>query len=310
MTALVLGGGGFVGRPLVQELRAAGARVVTTSRAGTVSADHARCAITDPASIRGALETRWPAGVAHLATVARGTAEAMVATNVVGTVHLLDAVREVVPSCRVVLFGSAAEYGDLPPGTASAAESDVCAPRSIYGVTKLTATRLALAAAARWNLRVTVVRPFNVVGAGCPTHLLVGAVIERMLAAWGGGEPLTVSVGRTDTQRDFIAVDDLARAVAALIGCADTTGIVNVCSGHPVGISAVLDAVARVAGRDVTWRPDPSLVRIDEPAVSVGDPARLAALTGYVPRTSLDQALAATWAHAYATFQTAGKHRS
>lgn len=305
MTVVVIGGGGFVGRPLVQALRDRGLRVVATSRAAaTGEGDTATCDLTDPASVTRMLETCRPDAVVNLATVARGSAEAMVATNVVGTATLLDAVSACVPACHVVLFGSAAEYGDVPPGVERLAESAPCEPRGTYGTTKLAATRLAMATAVRRALRLTIVRPFNVVGAGCPGHLLAGAVIGRMLDAWSAPGPLTLAVGRTDTQRDFIAVDDLVGAVTALVTRGDGSGIVNVCSGQPVPVAHVLDHLAALSGRSVHWRQDPSLVRADEPLVSVGDPAKLSALTGYLPQVPLADALAVTWAHAWTARQT------
>jgi len=304
MTVLVIGGEGFVGRPLVRALRTAGHAVVATSR--TASAGLVPCDVTNPASLAAVLEAHRPSVVVNLATVARGSAEAMVATNVVGTANLLDAVAALRPSCHLVLFGSAAEYGDVPPGVEQLTESADCAPRGTYGVTKLASTRLALAAAARSALAVTVMRPFNVIGAGCPTHLLAGAVIARMIAAWPGEGDLTITVGRTDTQRDFIAVDDLVDAVVALAG-RPSGGIVNVCSGRPVPVAHVLDRLAAIAGRRVIWREDPALVRADEPIVSVGDPAKLSALTGWAPRVPLDDALAATWAHALTALRTTGE---
>lgn len=306
MTAVVMGGGGFVGRPLVQALRAAGMDVVRTSRTAPPAADLDRCDVTDPASIRAVIAARRPAVVINLATVARGPAEAMVGTNVVGVHHLLDAVRELAPSCRVVIFGSAAEYGDLPPDVQRAREDAPCAPRSSYGLTKLSGTRMALAAAARCGLALTVVRPFNVVGPGCPPHLLVGAILERMFGVWHQHGTLTLAVGRTDTARDFVSVDDLAHAVAALVTTAGTNGVVNVCSGVPTPIATVLETLTRLADRPISWRTDPALVRSNEPLVSVGDPSRLAALTGFSPRIPLDEALATTWTHAFSAFQTAG----
>lgn len=294
-----------MGRPLARALRAAGHAVVTTSR--TAAPGLVPCDVSSPASIAGVLDAHRPSVVINLATVARGSAEAMVATNVVGTANLLDAVAARAPSCHLVLFGSAAEYGDVPPGVEQLAETADCAPRGTYGVTKLASTRLALAAAARSGLAVTVVRPFNVIGAGCPTHLLAGAVIARMLAAWQGEGALTITVGRTDTQRDFIAVDDLVDAVVALAMRPSGGGIVNVCSGRPVPVADVLDRLAAIAGRRVVWREDPALVRADEPAVSVGDPAKLSALTGWTPRVPLDDALAATWAHAFTALRTTGE---
>ena len=66
----------------------------------------------------------------------------------------------------------------------------------------------------------------------------------------------------------------------------------NVCSGRDVSIREIAEDLLELAGARLELEVDPALVRPVEVPVLRGDPARLAAATGWKPEIPLDQTLA------------------
>ena len=84
-------------------------------------------------------------------------------------------------------------------------------------------------------------------GAGRPEWSLLGAAIGRLITARRDGSDV-VPVGRTDTYRDFVAVDDVVDAVLKVAESDLAPGVVNVCSGTPTRVGDVLAILAGVWG--------------------------------------------------------------
>jgi GDP-4-dehydro-6-deoxy-D-mannose reductase len=299
MKCLVIGAMGFVGTKLVPGLASAGFEVFAADRPGTTAP--LTMDLADAETVRGAMRDMRPDVVINLAAANTASHEEMCRVNVLGVACLLNAVREFAPQAYVIVFGSAAEYGNAETNGGPLDESTPCSPVGPYGVTKLAATRLALGLAAAWELRISVLRPFNIVGAGSPKTLFVGAVIDRILQC-----DQTIMVGRVDTMRDFIAIEDVVEAVTRIATSQPPNGVYNLSGGKPVSIREVLDTMIRISGRSVSWRVDPSLVRPTDPLVSYGNSEKLRRSIDFVPSIPLVDALVAAWAHASARNAVSG----
>ena len=135
MTVLVTGASGALGRAVVARLRAAGAyRVVAASRADATQ-DGVRLDVRDRDAIVAAMREYQPELVLHLAASFGDDFAESYAVNVEAARHLLDAAMAGAPACRVVLVGSAAEYGAVDPQENPLREDRRLAPVSTYGLT-------------------------------------------------------------------------------------------------------------------------------------------------------------------------------
>lgn len=268
---LVTGATGVLGRRVVQRLRAAGHDVVATARSaadGVVPAD-----LSSSAQAHRLVVESQPEVVVHLAG-GQAPSPQVYAANIVPTVHLLDALRAAAPDARVLVTGSAAEYGE-GAGT-PIAETALCRPVNDYGRAKLAQTSTARAMADAWRLQLLVVRPFNVVAGEMPASSPLGNVRRQLLA--GQGRRRTVVCGRTDVRRDFVAADDVAAVVAGLAEQWPQAPVLNLCSGHGVTLGEVLAGLARALEVEVDVVHDPDLTALPAPDSVVGDPARLLAV--------------------------------
>jgi GDP-6-deoxy-D-talose 4-dehydrogenase len=266
---LVTGASGLIGRRLVAVLRRRGAEVIATSRSGTAGTHPVDLA--DVSGVRDLLETTRPDAVVHLAGGPSPEAD-VYATNVLPTVHLLEAVSRIVPWSKVLVCGSSAEYGE---GTgAPLHEESLCSPVNDYGRAKLAQTRLARALAVRQHLDLTVLRPFNVVAPDLPPRSPLGNIRQQLRV--GSSGQVRLVCGRLDVRRDFITVDDCARAMAELLEQGLPSHVINLCSGTALSLRDVVSGLADTWGLTVDVETDPALAALPAPDVVVGDPGRLA----------------------------------
>jgi nucleoside-diphosphate-sugar epimerase len=195
--------------------------------------------------------------------------------NVAATARVLAAVPPQVP---VLVASSSSVYGGSH-GRPSR-ETDVLAPRGGYALSKVEVERLCARRATNGG-RVTVVRPFTVVGEGQRPDMAV----SRWLDAAGRGVPLTV-YGSLERTRDLTDVRDVARVLATLVepGRAPT-GALNLGTGRPRTLADVLAAVAAAVGAPVRSLVTPAAAA--EPADTWADTRRLREVVGFVPETDL-----------------------
>jgi nucleoside-diphosphate-sugar epimerase len=183
---------------------------------------------------------------------------------------------------RAVCAGTCAEYDWERGGVLSEHDTPI-RPATAYGRAKAETFERASALEGElaWG------RIFFLYGPGEHPDRLVSSVARRLLA----GEEAPTTEG---TQvRDFMHVADVAGAFAALLD-SDVTGAVNIGSGVPVTVRAVVDEVARAAGRTDLLRPGALPQREGEPPELVADVRRLRDEVGFRPQYDLEQGIAHT----------------
>ncbi len=283
--ALVTGAGGFVGSHLVHELRDAGFDVLAAGRA---DGD-----VTDPEAVRQLVANARPTHVFHLAGVREAPLDELLRVNVGGTVNLLDSVATEAPNARVVVVGSAAEYGET--SSEPVVEEHPLGPVTDYGVAKAAQSLAAGAVATRSSIYLTRVRLFNLLGPGEPTSFVASAVAARIAAIQAGAAPPPLRTGDLETRRDFVDVRDAARALRLVATRGDAGEVYNVCSGRATRIGELVERLLALSGLDVTVDsvPEPDAANVRGHA---GSRERVRVATGWEPERSLVDSLADVWA--------------
>ncbi|HVR46381.1 MAG TPA: GDP-mannose 4,6-dehydratase [Candidatus Binatia bacterium] len=286
MRALVTGARGFVGRYLLVALRDSGAEALDCT------AD-----VNDSAALRAALETSRPTVVFHLAAQTF-VPEALRApletyeTNAMGTARLAAAVRgysgEMPP--RIVFASSAEVYGARDAGEYPLVETLDLRPVNPYGASKAAAEAILLGEASSLGLDVVITRAFNHIGPGQDERFVV-ASFAAQLARIAAGSPPQLLVGNLEAARDFLDVRDVVQAYIALAREGESGQIYNVCSGRAVTIRDVLRELIAIARVPVEVREDPERNRSADMPLSVGNPAKLRARTGWGPKVPLVRSL-------------------
>jgi nucleoside-diphosphate-sugar epimerase len=126
---LVTGGTGFAGRHLITALIHQGYRNIHTTHFGhspLPEVCQSECVtvhtvnLTEANAVADLVRAVKPAHIYHLASFAAvgksfDQAEAILQNNIMLQLHVLNAVKDHAPTARVLIIGSAEEYGKLPP---------------------------------------------------------------------------------------------------------------------------------------------------------------------------------------------------
>jgi GDP-4-dehydro-6-deoxy-D-mannose reductase len=295
MRALVTGATGFIGRHLVEALRRGGAEVVACSGPHDATPQDFAIDLADAGTLRAALDAARPDVVFHLAaqTFVPESLESPIATyeiNAVGSVRLAEAVRAYGGSPRIVFASSAEAYGPREPENYPLRETLDLRPVNPYGASKAAAEAMLLAHARSFSLDVVIARVFNTVGPGQSERFVVASFAAQLARIAAGGAPKLL-VGSLEAARDFLDVRDVVDAYVALARDGERGEVYNVCSGAAVTIRDVLRELILAARVPVEVREDPARMRRVETPLSVGNPEKLRARTGWSPRIPLPRAL-------------------
>jgi GDP-4-dehydro-6-deoxy-D-mannose reductase len=298
-TVLVNGAAGFVARHLLAALRARDADRVAGADMRAVPAPNCdswyAADLADPEAVRHVVAIVRPSSVFHLVGAFRGSDEMIRSSNVESARALLDAVCAEAPAARVVLVGSSAEYGVAPLSEQPVRESFEGAPPGAYGRAKREVTALAVRYARDRGVRVSVARPSNVIGAGIPDSLVVGAIVHRLRAALAGPPPRSMRIGATSAIRDFVAAEDVAAGLVRVAERGAVGEAYNLCSGEGHSVADVLDRLLALAAAPVTVLRDDALVRAGEVDAMVCSWEKASRDLGWRPAISLDASLRSAW---------------
>ncbi len=306
MRVLVTGANGFVGRRLVQRLAADGHEVGAgcgPAPGPDGPADAPRGAavrwmpldVTAPDSVDAFLRDPCDA-VVHLAGIAsaqeaNGDPAKAWRVNAIGTAQVALRLAEAKQAGRsdpLLLISSSAEVY-MPRVKHRHTETDPVGPGTPYAASKLGA-ELAGLAAGRRGLRVIVARPFPHIGAGQTARFWVARRVRVLLDARRRGAP-AITVGDLSPVRDFLHVEDVVEAYVQLLRAGVPGEVYNIASGHPITLEALHTQLEAVIGVHPVREQDTAEMRTDARPYHVGDSAKLAATTGWVPRRSLEDAL-------------------
>lgn len=279
---LLTGAGGFLAGPLAARLRAR----------RPFLARHADYELADASDARALVRDARPSLVFHLAGRTRpGTWEDYWRNHVTATVNLLEALAAASRPVKVVLVGSAAEFGAAAGRVA--AEDAPCEPLSLYGSSKLSQTLAALSFD-RAPLSIVVARIFNVLGPGTPDNLAPGAFARQIAAIEAGRQAPELLVGDLSPKRDYLDGRDAAAALLALAASGRGGQAYNVGAGRATSMRAVLDGLLAASTTKVSVRVDPARLRPSEVQELAADVRKIARETGWRPRVPLARSLADT----------------
>ncbi len=250
MKVLVTGANGALGRLLAGRLAHDGSvELVRSVHTGAGVDGGVPCDVTDVGAVKALVDRTRPDRIFHLAGSTSGEFEMARAVNADGARFLCQAVRGLGLRTRIVVIGSAAEYGFVAPGENPVPESRATRPVTVYGLTKAFQTAIAAYYAGRHELDIVVARPFNLLAPGLGEHLFVGRT-ERLIARFQRGEIATLEFGNLSSARDYVDGDEAVRQLLLIAEKGGRGEVYHVASGRPVVMRELLARLLREAGID------------------------------------------------------------
>jgi GDP-4-dehydro-6-deoxy-D-mannose reductase len=214
--------------------------------------------------------------------------------NALGALHLLEIVRQEHPTTRVLLVGSAEQYGSVLPHENPIHEEQPFKPGNSYAISKVTQDLYGYQYFVAHGLPIVRVRSFNHFGPRQADHFVIAGFARQIaLVEAGRAEPIMM-VGNLQAKRDFLPIEDVVEAYLAVAERGQTGEVYNVGSGkaHPIG--TILDCLLSFAKRPIQVCQDPARMRpVDIPLLEA-DISRILAHTDWRPTKSFEVAIAET----------------
>lgn len=298
-SVLITGVHGFCARHLIKHLIAKGVNTIYGADIhpyppeGFDLKGYAKTDITNRFQVSQVVSDTKPDRIFHLAGITQGNTSEIYDINFSGSIYLLEAALKWVPKVRLLLVGSAAEYGHVSEEEMPISETHICNPYTPYGISKY-ATTLAGLEYAKRGLHVTIARPFNIIGPGVPETLVAGAVAARIRCSLRDNSN-EVRIGNLKSRRDFVYVGDVIEAYIRMLDGAFRGEIFNICSGKDLEIRKLAEGLLSQSNRPLKLVVDPFLVSSNEVDTAYGSFDKAANGFGFTPKTSIETALKAIW---------------
>lgn len=297
-TVLVTGASGFIGSSFAEALadRFASSLVVGTGRSlrnlrPRPNLEFIACDLLH-ARLRSVLPGRVDV-VAHLAGDRRPHLQPLefgqqMERNVVMTSAVADYAADA--GAAAFLYASSVYvYSDRP--TLPFSEDGLGLPVEHLGATKLAAEALLKARSHAGQFRTVALRIFTVYGPRSDPRQFVAEAIRKLT-----GEGTTAEFGPVDAERDFVFVEDVARAFIAAAEFAPRARpweVFNVGSGVRTPVRLIVERLARIVGSDKTIRFAETAAR-SRSAPHQADISHAKRVLGWEPRVDLDEGLRRT----------------
>jgi GDP-4-dehydro-6-deoxy-D-mannose reductase len=308
-TAIVTGAGGFIGSHVADMLLDKGWRVIATLKPNqkTRNLDHLKdgqnpqCIVReldmrDGPWIEALIKEFRPDAIFHLA------AQSMVKpswedpaytieTNMIGTIHLYEAIKKYQLKTRVIIACSSAAYGTSYPEELPLKETNPIRALHPYGISKIGQELLGRQYFINFGIETVNLRLFNQTGPrkvsdACSDFALKLGKIEA-----GKAEPI-LHVGNLDTARDITGIKDTLQGFWLAYEKGKPGETYNLCSNKPTKIRDVLNYLIGLCSKPVkVIEQSQDLLRISDEPIILGDNSKIIRELGFHPTQTIEQVL-------------------
>ncbi|QFS45344.1 NAD-dependent epimerase/dehydratase family protein [Nostoc sphaeroides] len=243
MKLLITGSSGFTGTHLVKYLQQnPDLKIYCLTRSQPHDTNSFICDLTDGNSVDNLIKEIKPDKIYHLAGSYTNDYSVDYANNVLSTKNILDSIIKNKISCRVLLIGSAAEYGLIKENENPVKEDHALNSVSIYGLTKVYQTHLMKFYCQVHELDIVMARTFNLMGKNISSQLFIGRIYQQ-IEDYKNGKIEKIILGDLQSKRDYVDVKEAVKYYEAVMNYGKTGEIYNVGSGSSVKLSDLFEKI-------------------------------------------------------------------
>jgi len=301
-TAFVTGAEGFIGSHMIKFLAAEGWKVLAGHRLHSDSLPKLRnvqfvqCDLTNGQRVESIFREYGPTHVFHfgaqsLPTVSWADPQGTFQANIMGSLHVFEAIRRQKQVPIVVSACSSAEYGNVPPSAVPVREEQPLRPLHPYGISKVCLDLLAREYFLDYQVPAVNIRLFNTTGPG-KTNDAPSDFVRQLVRIKKGLQEPVLEVGNLKPRRAFLDVKDTVRGfyLAAMKGRPGEA--YNLCATKVYQVRELLQFAINLSGLKVAVRPVARLMRPSDERIIFGATNKIRKDTGWKPAFSIKQTLA------------------
>lgn len=269
----ITGSSGFVGHHLIKVL--AGHEIFHYNlRDGNDLRDYER--------LRNSLDVIRPDYIYHLAAQAYvpesiANPKRTFETNAIGSINLLEAVRQLGLKPKILLAGTSEEYG-------SAHEGQELHPMSPYAISKAAMDQMGQLYAHSYGLHIVVTRAFNHSGPG-RGEMYADSAWAKQIAEIEKGHRTVLEHGNLESIRNYSDVRDIVKAYTMAIDL--PPDVYNICSDQNVKMGAILTILLGLTKKPIKRKQMSALMRSSDFSFRPPNCNKFKQLTGWEPELTL-----------------------
>jgi GDP-mannose 4,6-dehydratase len=211
-------------------------------------------------------------------------------TNVLGTTHLFEAIKEHGIDPVVVVACSSAEYGFVTQDEVPVSEDHVLLPLHPYGVSKVGQDLLSYQYFQNFKIKAVRARIFNTTGPR-KTNDVCSDFTKRIVQIEKGIQDRML-VGNLEAKRDISSVVDVSNALWLLSEKGNMGDVYNICSSKAYRIKDILSWAIELSNVEIKPEVDPYKLRPTDEPIIMGDNKKIKETCGWIPKVDIKETLA------------------
>lgn len=192
---------------------------------------------------------------------------------------------------KVLVVGSADEYGMILPDELPVTEDTPLRPYSPYAVSKIAQDMLGYQYFASHGLPIVRVRPFNHIGTRQSPAFVTSDFAKQIAEIEDGRREPHLLVGNLEAKRDFTDVRDMVRAYYLALERGEDGEVYNLGAERAYSIREALEALLGMSEAQIDVVQDPSRMRPSDVPVVVSDCSKFRQRTGWRATVNLRESL-------------------
>ena len=254
--------------------------------------------LTDATSLDRVVKQIVPDYVFHLAAqsfpqVSFDSASATYETNVLGTEHLLAALKQHSPKAQIHVCSSSEVFGRVPKEFVPINEDCRFHPASPYAISKVGTDLVGQFYAEAYEMNVYITRMFTHTGPRRGDVFAESTFAKQIAMIERGFQEPAIQVGNLDSLRTFADVRDAVRAYYMLLTSDLKPGSVfNIGGTYSCTVGEMLNFLISLSTvNDIKVQEDPERLRPIDADLQVPDCSAFKAATGWEPEISFEKTM-------------------
>jgi len=211
--------------------------------------------------------------------------------NVIGSINLLDAVRNVGIDPIIHMCSSAEVYGNVDESMVPITENTPFNPASPYAVSKVGQDMLGSQYHISYGMKIIRTRMFTHSGPRRGNIFAESAFAKQIAEIELGVIPGPVMVGNLESIRTYADVRDAVRAYWALLDFCSVGEVYNIGGNRTLTIGEMLEILKSFASVPIEHEVDPSLLRPSDVTLQIPENSKFRDETGWEPEYSMEQTM-------------------
>lgn len=211
--------------------------------------------------------------------------------NILGSVHLFEAIRRAEIDPVIQIACSSEEYGLVYPHEIPIKETNPLRPQSPYAVSKVAMDYLGYQYHQSYKMKIIRTRGFNHTGPRRGEVFVTSSFAKQIAEIEKGKKEPLIEVGNLEAKRDWTDVRDMVRAYLLAVQKGEPGEVYNLCSQKAIKVKDMLDLLLKFSKVKVEIKQDSARLRPSDVPILLGDAGKFMAKTGWQPEIPFEKTM-------------------